>query len=1161
MESTYRGYRRRYQSVSARERHAADLFYLDLIGRRPRRHRAVATPPPPPAPLPVPAPPATVSWDRPDLIFDSNYNLSGQEAALGELADEGWHIIAHPNSPASRSLFQPGDVVINRARGEAKLATVGALGHDVNLDSLYGRHGLISPDTMVLRQSFEDIAAEDVTDAGETILHLPLLRAHAARGFVYDLNGPNCVLRWARVPQNYTGAIDIVIHFHGYKANNAMRLRDKANASGLDLAGVSRPTLGLVPQGRAFVSSIVGLDGFDFPAISTMREMQRFIDAALAAFKLATGSSDRTITPARVVLTGHSGGGAALNLLMRSAGSGTAVRAFHFFDATYGSAAVMTARDGWLVNALRRDAQLVQSAESDDARARALADGGGGLRILFLDGTRTAPAAKQVDRFIDTTLRELVPDAAQRAILRRYYRAQPVTNPRAVNHDRVPRVFGGRLLADGANDLAPEARALPPPMPAPVRPAGRPAESEPEAAEDAPTATPTSTASGAPTERVMQAVNATLESFRNISVSTPGAARQSLAVQVPYFINKPTSPSRLRAEERRPALMRNQALAAAYRALPSRAKVGKSYPADVRTFLQAALDANAVPSQATSVTAKSLKDFLSDAGVGIDCSGFVSQALNACMQAFGRSDTINLHSSMLRGGTGHNAQFEVISRPSDLKPGDTMWKTGHIRIVHRVEPQSDGSVQFVTAESSSIGLIGGVAKRWKAPRADRFANVQVERDATFRPNPETNVYSRYRPLADAMRTGETAAPREDNPPAPPAPSTSKSAAPPPPPPPAPAPSPAAPAPAPAPAPTAGPAPAVARPLTQPEIDRLAAITFGNAADIDAFFARRGHTGFIDWFNRNRAGRAPFLRSSGSTIRIPSTPVVQQRFTAFWNSIPLAYDRPRINALDFVALMSIVLNETSGDFGAHPERCGRGRSDARGDHPGLAYAFDKIISVKASYNTLSGNRRAGDLFNDADYIAAHGTLGCAQRLAKHGHEFGGAWNSEFYPQRDFSTAEDLAANGFIMQADFYKFRGRGVIQTTSRGAYLSVVRFIQGYTGTNSVLADFKQRWSGRTPDVAATISTNADWDRIFGEGEILARAVRLHSGRAVSDYLTMSTTAATLHDVPAPLPRGVPRGTQGSIFFMGRRISGRYSYGAGLYRDRVLTILQDMLRM
>ena len=149
----------------------------------------------------------------------------------------------------------------------------------------------------------------------------------------------------------------------------------------------------------------------------------------------------------------------------------------------------------------------------------------------------------------------------------------------------------------------------------------------------------------------------------------------------------------------------------------------------------------------------------------------------------------------------------------------------------------------------------------------------------------------------------------------------------------------------------------------------------------------------------------------------------------------------------------------------------------------------------------------------------------------------------------------------MQADFYKYRGRGVIQTTSRAGYLPAVSFIQGYSGSNTVLNDYKRRWTGLSRDVAATASTNADWDLIFGQGEMLARAVRLHSGTGNSDYLTMSTQAGTLLDVPARPARGVPRGTPGSIFFMGRRISGSYSYASGPYRERVLGMLNGMLAL
>ena len=1184
----YGGFGPGFGRVSRTERQQADLFLADLFGRPARRRLAATDRPwrdpvaaPAPEPLPVRA---TASWMRPDLIFDHHAHLAPQEAeaVMGELADEGWTVVASPRSDTPLANLRENDVVVTRGMGDGRLAFVRVLGQDVEARTLYGRGGLIREDTLVLRrvgEGYEAPEVEDVedvtppaapTDSGEATVHLPLLLAHAARGFDYDVSGPNCVLRWARVPRNFSGGLDVVVHFHGYKAHNGMRLAAKANASGLDLdsPGLTRPVLGLVPHGRAFASRIPNTDGFDFPAIASREALQRFIDAGLAAFKQSTGSADRTLTAQRVVLTGHSGGGAALNRLMRSVGGGEGVHAFHYFDATYGgTSAFIDERNGWLIAALRRDVQGLQGISGDAERARAMRERGGGLRILFIEGTPTASTAHAADRFIADKLRELASDEGLRLFLRRYYRAQRVANPRTVDHNKVPKTFGGRLLADGAHNLDPDAHDLIA-VRVPAEDSSTPTSSWSSAPTSTPTPAPTTapppartapaTADGTALERVRAAIDATLQSFRNVRVSVPAPTGRDLAGQVPYFINKPTSPSRLRGEERRPALVRNEALSRLYRALPSRAKVGKAYAADVLTFLQGALDAGAVPGQSSGVSEAALKAFLSDMGVGVDCSGFVSQALDACMTALSRSERINTNSANLRGGTGHNdRQFEVVNRPRDLTPGDTMWKTGHIRIIHRVEPQPDGSVQFVTAESSSVELVGPVAKTWKCPHADRFEALQVERAGTFRANSEVNVFSRYRPLAEALRGGRPAETAEGSFGSVPssAPSSSRSSPAPPPPSPPPAP-----APAPAPAPSGGGA-VVPQTFTQPEVDRLAAIEFANAADIDAFCSRRGAAGFVGWFNSTWGGRPPFQRGNGGPIRMGTSAPVQQRFTAFWNSIPVAYDRPRINALDFAGLMCIVLNETGGDFGAHPERCGRGRSDARGPHPGLAYAFDRVIDVKASYNTLSGNRRAGDLFNDADYIRAHGTLGGAARLANHGGDFGGAWNSEYYPQADFSTAEDLTENGFIMQADFYKYRGRGVIQTTSRGAYLAAVSYVQAYSGSNTVLSDFKQRWTGLSRDVAATVSTNADWDLIFAQGEMLARAVRLHSGTGNSDYLTMSTQASVLLDVPARPARGVPRGTRGSIFFMGRRISGRYSYAAGPYRDRVLGMLNAMLAL
>lgn len=312
------------------------------------------------------------------------------------------------------------------------------------------------------------VSAYDVHDeAGEQVLHLPSLAVPRDQRFRYDLNGDNCIARWARIPANHNGPVDVVIHFHGFSGQNAMRLADKAASSGIELRtpGVGRPTLGLVPHGVPFewfeskTKKRLG-DGFRFPQIATKAQLDAFVDEALKTFGKLHGG---TLTCGRLVLTCHSGGGAALSKLLATLKDHPRLRGCEYFDATYGGADTLAAADGWLARAIDRDAKALAQVAGDDSRRRYLQEGGSHLRIVFIDGTGTAPVAIATDAFMRGRLAQVTPDDV-RALLRRQYRAQKVADPKKVYHGRVPPVCGGRLLADPGNDLAPDTKDLPAPV-------------------------------------------------------------------------------------------------------------------------------------------------------------------------------------------------------------------------------------------------------------------------------------------------------------------------------------------------------------------------------------------------------------------------------------------------------------------------------------------------------------------------------------------------------------------------------------------------------------------------------------------------------------------------------------------------------------------------
>jgi hypothetical protein len=313
-----------------------------------------------------------------------------------------------------------------------------------------------------------------------------------------------------------------------------------------------------------------------------------------------------------------------------------------------------------------------------------------------------------------------------------------------------------------------------------------------------------------------------------------------------------------------------------------------------------------------------------------------------------------------------------------------------------------------------------------------------------------------------------------------------------------------------------------------KIEFCSGVQLDQCTDIDGFFQAEKAQHYIKWFNATLANRDLW-----AGVSLVDTPQNDIGFHCFWNRIKQIFGGT-INLVQFVSLMSILSNEVRGNFTPQDERMGMP------GHPDLAYLFDKIEGLKRSYNTLHGNKTAFECFNDSEYTDAHGTLSGADTFA---HTTDARWSGEVWPA-DVSTSRDPAVNGFILEADFMKFRGRGFIQTTGRANYIPLIEFVLGYDGDNGTMTFFKRRWTGKSSDQIASQSTNSDWDTLFGQTDLIiaAEAVSLHN-KASGNYLALSTD-------PAVLTGADP----GSLFHMGLCISGGQAY-ADKFRGRVGAVL------
>lgn|GEM_PF-3953926 len=138
---------------------------------------------------------------------------------------------------------------------------------------------------------------------------------------------------------------------------------------------------------------------------------------------------------------------------------------------------------------------------------------------------------------------------------------------------------------------------------------------------------------------------------------------------------------------------------------------GRAEPHAIRALLQEALELGLAPSQPGGV---SLRAWLKTYGVGVDCSGFVQQALSRLRAAFPAAAMAEI--PLLRCPWVHRALtsrpqtsqlFDPAGPPCAARPGDILVNPGHMRIVVQKELAQDGLVLHLAESTSASDIPAG----------------------------------------------------------------------------------------------------------------------------------------------------------------------------------------------------------------------------------------------------------------------------------------------------------------------------------------------------------------------------------------------------------------------------------------------------------------------